>query len=287
MKKERVLVCVISQTREHQLVWNNFKKNVLDELDADLALCISTPEDYDYNNPYWQHAKYKWTCPEYDDWTDAFEFARQTNFPEVGETWKKILSISDNWMSPINGHPGAGCILIFFRWLLWHNLQKEDIFKKYDRIIMTRSDFMFLCPHPPVEILNPNFVWIPDGEHYGAITDRYAVLSEKNAAAYFSILKNIMTNTDKLYDLLVGQQPVNLEKSVKTVLDIELGENSYGFFPYIMYAVRSPEGKTRWQSGTWVEEYGYFVKYLSELQRALFFAERIKTKEDWHVMAGR
>ena len=34
------LVCIMAQARTHELTWSQFKKNVLDELDADLALCI-------------------------------------------------------------------------------------------------------------------------------------------------------------------------------------------------------------------------------------------------------
>jgi hypothetical protein len=288
--QQRTLVCVISQTREQEIVWDNFKKNVLDTLNADLALCIAVSDDYDYSNPYWQNAKYKWTCPEYKDWTDAFEFARQTDFPEATDDWKKILTIPSNWMSPINGYPGAGSILIFFRWLLWHNLKKEDIFKHYDRIIITRSDFMFLCPHPPMELLHPNYIWVPDGEHYGGITDRYAVLSEKNADGYFSIMKHIMTNTNNLYNTLKQlqdeiQDEINLEKSVMKVLEFEFGPNICRFFPYIMYSVRSKEGKTRWQSGYWVEELGYYIKYPSEFERAQFFQQIIVKPEDWYRIA--
>ena len=57
---ERVLVCILAQTRAHQVAWSSFKRHVLDELNADLALAITLDETYDYGNPYWQHAKYRW-----------------------------------------------------------------------------------------------------------------------------------------------------------------------------------------------------------------------------------
>ena len=54
---ERVLVCVLAQTRAYQFTWRNFKRHVLDELEADLAVCIGVDDHYDYANPFWQHAR--------------------------------------------------------------------------------------------------------------------------------------------------------------------------------------------------------------------------------------
>jgi len=286
---ERTLVCVIAETREHDVVWNNFKKNVLDELNADLALCISVPSNYDYSNQYWQHAKYKWTCPEYENWIDAFEYAKKVEFADAPESWKALLTIPNNWMAPVNGENGAGAILIFFRWLLLHNFKKDDIFKKYDRIIITRSDYMFLCPHPPMCLLDPNYVWVPDGAYHLGITDRYAVLSVKNAEAYLSIVKNMMVNTRDFYHKMIessfppGYHPrgCNLEITQKVTLEMELGEKCCRVFPFIMYSVRSENGKTRWATGNWDQDLGYYIKYNDEYENAKKFEQIYKTTDDW------
>ena len=284
---EKTLVCVISQTREHELSWNSLKTNVLDNLNADLALCISVNDDYDYNNPFWQTAKYKWTTHEYDDWVNAFEYARAVDFPEHTDRWKYMLFNEDrqaNWLSPINNAPGAGAILIFFRWLLLHNLKNSKVLDQYDRFIVTRSDFLYLCPHPPLELLNPKYVWVPDSEYHGGITDRYAVLSRQNVEGYLSIMKHIITNPDLIYRKVMMHTFKNLEAAVKNTLDIEFGEGTqyFGTFPYHMYSVRSKETSYRWAPGYWNDELGYFIKYPEEKARAEHFAGIIKTKEDWY-----
>lgn len=282
---EKTLVCVISQTREHKVVWDLFKKNVLDTLNADLALCISVPDDYDYTNPFWQTAKYKWITHEYDNWTDAFEYARKTEFPECTDRWKYLLFNDDrqaNWLSPINNAPGAGAILIFFRWLLLQNLRNENVFEEYDRFIITRSDFLYLCPHPPMELMNPKYVWVPDGEYHGGVTDRYAVLSKQNIEGYLSIMKHIIKNTDLMYRKVMSHTFKNLEAAVKNTLDIEFGNNYLGTFPYFMYSIRTKETPTRWAPGYWSDELGYFVKYLEEQRMALHFQKIITNKEDWY-----
>jgi hypothetical protein len=71
----KTLVIILSETRAHELTFSNFKKNVIDELDADLCLCIGTKPDYDYTNPFYQLAKHKFLYDEPDDYGDAFDYA--------------------------------------------------------------------------------------------------------------------------------------------------------------------------------------------------------------------
>jgi len=71
----KTLVIVLSETRGSELTFDNFKTNVIDELEADLCVCIGVKRDYDYNNPFYKLAKYKFTYDEPDDFGDAFDYA--------------------------------------------------------------------------------------------------------------------------------------------------------------------------------------------------------------------
>lgn len=71
----KTLVIILSETRAHELTFHNFKKNVIDELNADLCLCIGVKPNYDYDNPFYKLAKYRFTYDEPDDFGDAFEYA--------------------------------------------------------------------------------------------------------------------------------------------------------------------------------------------------------------------
>ena len=55
----KTLVVILSETRASELTFDSFKKNVIDELNADLCLCIGVKSDYDYNNSFYNLAKYK------------------------------------------------------------------------------------------------------------------------------------------------------------------------------------------------------------------------------------
>ena len=71
----KTLVIILSETRASELTFDNFKQNVIDELEADLCVCIGVKANYDYNNPFYQLAKYKFLYDEPDDYGDAFEYA--------------------------------------------------------------------------------------------------------------------------------------------------------------------------------------------------------------------
>jgi hypothetical protein len=64
---QKTLVIILSETRAHELTFSNFKKNVIDELNADLCLCIGVKSDYDYENPFYKLAKYRFLYDEEND----------------------------------------------------------------------------------------------------------------------------------------------------------------------------------------------------------------------------
>lgn len=71
----KTIVIILSETRASELTFNSFKKNVIDELNADLCVCIGVKPNYNYNNPFYNLAKYKFTYNEPDDFSNAFEYA--------------------------------------------------------------------------------------------------------------------------------------------------------------------------------------------------------------------
>lgn len=163
----KTLVIILGETRAHQLTFDNFKKNVIDTLQADLCLCIGIKPDYDINNQFYKLAKYKFLYYEIEDFGGAFDYAykllseelKKTNSPEPLH-WREFLKIRDQFLGGIkdekNEHPGSGAILIFFRWFLLKNLIDNDLISKYDRFVITRSDFIYQLPHPKLELMGEN-----------------------------------------------------------------------------------------------------------------------------------
>ena len=326
----KTLVIILSETRAHELTFDNFNKNVIDELRADLCVCIGVKPDYDYNNPFINLAKYKFVYNEPYDFGDAFEYAynvlsqnkpqyellhlfsfKTLSVPALAGTitkladlsvegdadlwlptssatevlemrngvndlhdnttplyWKEFLKIKDQFLGGIkdetNQHPGSAGILIFFRWFLLKNLIDNDLINKYDRFIITRSDFIYQLPHPNIEIMNKSNIWIPNCEHYGGFTDRHVVLSQTNIIPYLDIFNNFVLKSNSYFMKMKMKTDWNLEKVIKFHLEQNNVLHLVKEFPYIMYSVRNINGSTRWSGGNYSDIHGYYIKYPSE-----------------------
>jgi hypothetical protein len=358
----KTLVIVLSETRAHELTFDNFKKNVIDELNADLCLCIGVKSDYDYNNPFYNLAKYRFTYDEPDDFGDAFEYAYNIisqnkpkydclhninalygkikypqqstenityygtnenniiNFDDFNDDeiiihtkdfpnnlwknqvygvknsdnnnliseeniitykkslyWREFLKIKDQFLGGIkdmhNEHLGSAGILIFFRWFLLKNLIENNLLNKYDRFIITRSDFIYQLPHPKVEHMNDNYIWIPDCEHWGGYTDRHVVLSKTNIVQYLDILNNLVLKSNdyfmKMKNIKINNW--NLERLIKFHLKQNNVLHLVREFPYIMYSIRNINGNSRWATGTYSKKLGYYIKYKTEYTKSTYY----------------
>ena len=356
----KTLVIILSETRANELTFDIFKKNVLDELNADLCLCIGVKPDYDYNNPFYKSAKYKFTYNEPEDFGDAFDYAYNiiqnkpkyeylhninglygkirvpqstrniTYYGTIDENikkindfdfdddeivihtkkfsddlwknsvygikssdsqnlisqknvitfkkplyWREFLKIKDQFLGGIkdkdNQHPGSAGILIFFRWLLLKNMIDNNLINKYDRFIITRSDFIFILPHPKVELMNKNYIWIPNCEHYGGYTDRHVVLSKNNIESYLNIFNNMVIRSNEYYIKMRNYYNWNLEQLIKFHLEQNNVLHLVKEYPYIMYSVRNINGTTTWSVGNYSNELGYFIKYQGEYDKSIYY----------------
>ena len=337
------LVIVLSETRASELTFDNFKKNVIDELNADLCVCIGVKPDYNYNNPYYQLAKYKFTYDEPDDYGDAFDYAYdilthdrpkyeflknvngmfgQLVKPETSTDnvtyygnkafsddfddtvvihtnefhnnlwknqtygiknsnlvpqnnvntykkhlhWREFIKVKKQILGGIkdpNQHSGSAGILIFFRWFLLKNLIDNDLINKYDKFVITRSDFIYQLPHPKVERMTEHIL-IPDCEHYCGYTDRHAILSKHNIIPYLNILNNMVLRSNDYYMKMSAYNDWNLEKLIKFHLEQNNVVRLVKEFPYVMYSVRNVNGTTRWAEGKFSNDLGYYIKYYTE-----------------------
>jgi hypothetical protein len=353
----KTLVIILSETRAAELTFDSFKKNVIDELNADLCVCIGVKPDYDYNNPIYQLAKYKFLYDEPHDFGDAFEYAyniisqnkpkyeclhnvnalygklqnpqqSSENITYYGDNeniknvndynddevviytkdfqdnfwknqvygiknsndtnlvtqenvitykkplyWREFLKVKDQFLGGVidshNQHSGSAGILIFFRWFLLKNLIDTDLINKYDKFIITRSDFIYQLPHPKVEHMNNNCIWIPDCEHYGGYTDRHVILSKNTIEPYLNIFNNFVLRSNEYFMKMKNHySDWNLEMLIKFHLEQNNVLHLVKEFPYVMYSVRNINGTTRWAQGTYSNELGYYIKYESEYNKS-------------------
>ena len=285
----KTLVIVLAETRAVELTFQSFKENLLDRLDADLCVCIGVKPDYDYENPFYKHAKYKFLYNEPDDYGPAFEGAYREirkNAPSIEEYtdengnfqqksplyWREFLKIPWQYMGgikdPHHEHPGSAGILIFFRWFLLQKLQEHNLISQYDRFIITRSDYIYQLPHVKLSELDENYIWVPDEEHYGGITDRHTVLSKSNIVPYLSLFHCMVLRSNEYFNKMAYHNRWNLEQLIQFHLKQNGLLEYVREFPYVMYTVRPTNGVSRWRWGNYSEQHGYFIKYETEYKKS-------------------
>ena len=279
---ESVLVIIFGETREYEHTFMHFKSNVLDVLQADLCLCVGDNARENKDNPFYKQAKYTWIYNEPEDWADALDFAQRTK--GYKGNWRQLLKVKKKWLGGIkgkNGQRGSGAIHIFFMWLIKESIIKNNILNQFDRFIITRSDFIHRTPHVPLEFLDPNFIWIPNGEDHRGIMDRHIVAHRKDIIDVLSIADEIFSDPEKLYSKMSHYQKWNPEQYKKFIFD-QMGLTSrIKRFPYTMYSIRSIDGKTRGSKGIFSPKFGYYVKYFYEYRSALTASKFVKEVSDW------
>ena len=287
-KKEKVLVCIICQTRGYKITWKNFNKYVIKNLGADLAVCVAEKKT---NNQFYENAKFIWSFKDRKDYTKLFNYSqkkilKKKKINKNFHNWKKILKIKDSWLSGLGDYPmkyGSGAISIYFRWFLLQKILKEKLHLKYDRFIITRSDFIWTSYHPKLGNLNSDYIWFPNEEKYKGYTDRHAVLSKKNFYDYLNLLEPILLHTNKLFNLMKNKNNWNLESYLKFYLHLMGYKDRIKFFPYVMYLAREANYKTRFfpGAGDYSFKHKYFIKYHKEYIYSLVMYWLLDNKKDY------
>jgi hypothetical protein len=289
LRDEKVLVCLLASTRAYKLTFPGFQRHVLDELGGDLALSLVNDE-VESSNPFWQRAKYRWTVPTFDDYGNAFDFAQHELCRQLKiapPNWRVMLQLKGIWQGGIKTEDSlssASSISLFCRWLLLNGLQKNNVLDRYDRFIITRSDFLWLCPHPPLSVLDRDKIWVPRGEDYGGLNDRHLVASRADVVNCLNIIEDIVLQPASLYEEMKGRNHPdwNNESFLAHHLRRKRLLNKVRRFPYVMYLARpADETGPTFSPGRFEPAVGHYIKYEEEYRAARACAKLIRRRSDW------
>lgn len=279
----RTLVVTLGQLRAHALTWENFRTNVLDELQADLAVCVPTDSFFDFTNPFYQHARYRWLVPDYGDMADAFD--RIHSLLGSSEDWRVICNIQGSWIGKISesNQPGSASILFVLRWFMLNNILSAQLTEIYDRFVITRSDFYYLCPHPPLDCLDPRYLWIPGGADFGGITDRHLVVSSQDLVDSCNLIDDLLLRPTEMLNAMMAKNDWNIECYIYQHYKRNNLLSRTKRFPYVMFLVRDTGDPTAWSEGNFDPKIGMVVKYHRELDLSERFAAIIRSAYDWRI----
>ena len=179
--KKKYIVILAGSPRGGDETWNSLYQNVLDPLQADLAL--ATSRDYvNQNISLFQRADFQWIFEDYKNYLGYYS----NNYSE-----KSINYLN---LGKGTGLLESGSIHFIFKDFILKNY--IEILKNYDYIIYTRFDQFYTDIHIEGK---PDKILIPKGEDYFGVCDRHAVIPCKFITQYLGICDYIDSTATSRY----------------------------------------------------------------------------------------
>lgn len=268
----KTLICIFGVLRSPPGAFESFKKNLLSD-DTDLLLSVSDPTKFPEeklgNYKEWVNAaKY---ISYYQDAPIEEVLDRLCQEKNIKNEWRQLLQIGDNWLGGLTNRGGSGMIMMLDKYYLREALNKIDL-NQYSSIILLRSDFLHLKKFSLSSPPKSNEIYIPDGEHYGGMNDRFLIF---NKNSYFKILSQIdlFLDSENLLSLLktfdcqsFNSESWNLFYNLHNNFEIKLFES-------MCFMITSPEMQTRWATPSYCEKRKIYYKNKEEMIQAYFNAE--------------
>jgi hypothetical protein len=280
-RRDRVLVAVVAETRAWEVTAESFFANVLDPLDADLALCVG---DHESPNPMHERARFVWRTKEPKSWRE--EYDRKTG----GSDWRVLLKPGAQLLGGIEGSDelGSGAIVQYFRQFLKESIEREGIAEGYDWLVVTRSDLLWPVPHPSTRYLSARHIYALDGEGYGGVEDRHLIVPGRFVRPFLEVPTPVFCDPAGLRRELdrisqaEGWTILNPERFLAARL-VSLGlMRRVRYLPYLPYLVRAPGDSTRWSPGVLFDDHlGGYIKYPSELELSRIAQRYVSDQESW------
>lgn len=91
-----------------------------------------------------------------------------------------------------------------------HEVQRGE---PYAWLIYLRADSHWLAPHPPLHLLDPQSCWIPEGEDWKGVNDRYAACGRARGGGYFRVWDSLKEGS------MTVLEAANSERALKSYLN--------------------------------------------------------------------
>lgn len=258
-QENKTLVIVMGNIRGGELAWESLYKNVLDLNSADLALVVGERAPENRTSSLYKRAKYLYEFPEFDDWATAIDLIN-------GTAWREDLlayaSKDDGLFGAAEGRGGSGAVIFMARWYVQKAIEEHGWTDRYDRFVLTRSDHFYGCAHD-LSLLDPAFMWVPEGQDFGGITDRHVLANSQQIVKALDIYPNPIRYPSKYVDSIWFHR--NPEQLIARRWKEENLWDDTKRFDRVMFTCADAGDQTRWQGRSREKaEEGVYLKYVAE-----------------------
>ena len=168
--KKNYLVILAGNPRGGSRTWNSLIQNVINPLNADLAICTS--EKFYQKSVLTKEAKYEWIFKEPNNWFEYYE-------EHFNNNWKHFFSLGLK-----TGLYNSGSIHFAIKDIVLRNYLK--IIENYDYMIYSRFD-QFYVGKQFEATTSEKKIYIPAGEDYFGINDRHAIVETSVVKQFLDI----------------------------------------------------------------------------------------------------
>jgi beta-1,4-mannosyl-glycoprotein beta-1,4-N-acetylglucosaminyltransferase len=253
-EQNKTLLIIPSQTRYIEYTFKKLYENILEpNKNIDIGCFISDESSLQNIE---SEVKYIFTLPEYSDHRDGL-------INELNAINIKIPQILNN-KQLLKRYQISTIIHIYYRLFILRMLKENNLIDKYDWFIINRSDLIHTKPII-VENLNIEKVYLPDGEHYGGLPDRFAIIPKKYIERWLFIYNERFFTDYNLIDY-------HIEKygpETMTAYNAEKNNISIKYIPYSFYCICDKADPTDWRKEVYMPDIKLFVKYPNEYNFAL------------------
>ena len=178
------LVALFGQLRGGEYTGHSLIKHVLDPNRADLVVLTTNSPILRHHAALRARALHWWAIPEPADWGTLMEAVAR----ELGVF---------NWRSKTNRSSTAGLawtsgIAIVFRYMLKQRLVKHGLIAPYSRFVVSRADHVYGCTLDMNSLDLRRYVYIPQGEDYGGVCDRYLICGQQDVLSALSLIEGAL-----------------------------------------------------------------------------------------------
>jgi hypothetical protein len=286
----RTLVVILGNLRGGGKAWQTLYDHVLDSRinpHTDLALLIGDTRDAYRNASLFHHAKYTWHFDEHDDWADAMDSAIMHGSSAWRSRLIPLLHDQSILMGGMQGghYRGSGAIIFTIRCYLMQKIHELGLLDQYDRFVITRSDHFYLCPHAFAD-LDPRYIWLPEGEDYGGISDRHVIVHRSHVMAALNILPPVLQHPEAYADVL-GNVASNPEMLIARRWTEEGLVSHVRRFGRMMFTCGASGDATRWKALGGLVREGVQYKYVREYKASYATCGYCPRGRLWVLSSGR
>jgi hypothetical protein len=214
----------------------------------------------------YERSKFVWEFDEYENWSGAVDEAFDLTSSDSKAKWR-VLARATAPNGPFGGTKedptSSGVINMLARHFVLEKLDELHLFEQYDRFVITRTDQFYPCPLH-MDALDPTKVWIPSGEDWGGVCDRFMIVSKDDIRNVLSLLETAVLDPER-YQGWYG----NIESFVKLrLVEAKVWERVGSMFTASVQGDSTRWEKTR-RSGLLVGHQTIRYKYGDEYFQAM------------------